>query len=74
MSLDSLDKNLLEALSDFFYQISLKKEENFRLVREFCAGKTSYILDKLNEKLIEIGMIFHGAQKLTSVRTISNID
>ncbi|TNV74568.1 hypothetical protein FGO68_gene5813 [Halteria grandinella] len=74
LSLDTIDKNLLEALSDFFYQISLKKEENFKLVRDFCACKSSFLLDKLNGRLLEISMVFQGAQKLTATRTLSMID
>jgi len=58
LSLDSIEQNLLEALGDFFYQVSLKRKENFELIKAYCSGKSSQVLEKLNERLMEIVLTF----------------
>jgi hypothetical protein len=51
LTLERIEQNLLEALADFFYKLSLKKPENFKLISEFCGGKSVCLLRKLNERM-----------------------
>lgn len=64
----------MEALGDFFYQISIKKKENFNLVTEFCSGKSNALLEKLNGRLMEIAVAFETVQKLSPTKSMGWLD
>lgn len=74
LTLDNIESNLLEALGDFFYQLSLKKKENFELISSYCTNKSSQILERLNEKLMEIMITFSSLKTLTPSKSLGAYD
>jgi len=74
LTLDSIEQNLLEALGDFFYQISLKKRDNFQIISQYCSGKSGAILEKLNGRLMEIAVMFHSIKSLTPSKSLGYVE
>ena len=68
LSLEGIEQNLLETLGDFFYQLSMKKKENFDLISGYCRSKSTQMLESLNERLLEIILTFKLSASLTPAR------
>jgi len=66
ISLDILDKNLLNAMGDFMCQICQKHPANFQLIASFCERKSSDSLAAIMEKLGKINQRFDRVKNLRS--------